>query len=89
LAGENLQHLPVDAAGYGVIQGIEDILEIHDGPSHAAANHFWLQAIMEVAARNGAGVLLTGQMGNATVSWEEKGRRCWHCLKDTGRQLCD
>lgn len=73
LAGENLQHLPVDAAGYGVIQGIEDLLEIHDGPSHAAANHFWLQAIMEVAARNGAGVLLTGQMGNATVSWGGKG----------------
>jgi asparagine synthase (glutamine-hydrolysing) len=69
MAGENLQHLPVDAAGYGVIQGIEDVIAIHDGPSHAAANHFWLQAIMETAAGDGAGVLLTGQMGNATVSW--------------------
>jgi asparagine synthase (glutamine-hydrolysing) len=73
MAGENLQHLPIDAAGYGVIRGIEDVLEIHDGPSHAAANHFWLQAIMEAAARNGAGVLLTGQMGNATVSWGGRG----------------
>ena len=73
MAGENVQHLPVDAAGCGVIQGIEDVLAIHDGPSHAAGNHFWLLAIMEAAVRNGASVLLTGQMGNATVSWGGNG----------------
>jgi asparagine synthase (glutamine-hydrolysing) len=73
MAGANLQHLPIDAASYGVIQGIEHLLDAHDGPSHAAGNHYWLQAIMEAASRSGAGVLLTGQMGNATVSWTGNG----------------
>jgi len=73
LAGANVQHIPIDAANYGVIQGIEYLLDVHDGPSHAAGNHYWLQAIMEAASRNGAGAVLTGQMGNATVSWSGNG----------------
>jgi asparagine synthase (glutamine-hydrolysing) len=73
MAGANVQHLPIDAANYGVIQGIEYLLDIHDGPSHGAGNHYWLQAIMEAASRNGAGAILTGQMGNATVSWSGNG----------------
>jgi asparagine synthase (glutamine-hydrolysing) len=73
LAGPNVRHVAVDAAGYGVIQAIEHHLLVHDGPSHAAGNHFWIQAITELAARSGAGVLLTGQMGNGTVSWTGNG----------------
>jgi asparagine synthase (glutamine-hydrolysing) len=73
MAGANVQHLPIDAANYGVIQGIEHLLDDHDGPGHAAGNHYWLQAVMEAAARDGAGVVLTGQMGNATVSWTGNG----------------
>jgi len=38
---------------YGVIQGIEHFLDIHDGPGHAASNQYWLQATTEAAARNG------------------------------------
>lgn len=73
MAGSNVQHIPVDAAEYGVIQGMEHLLDIHDGPGHAAGNHFWLQAITEAAAQNGAGNVLIGQMGNATVSWAGNG----------------
>jgi asparagine synthase (glutamine-hydrolysing) len=73
MAGTNVRHTAVDAADYGVLQGIERLLHIHDGPSHAAANHFWIQAIAEIAASNGAKVLLTGQMGNGTVSWTGNG----------------
>ncbi len=73
MAGENLVHLPVDAAGYGVIQGMEHILAIHDGPSHAAGNHYWIQAVTEAASRSGARGILTGRMGNATVSWTGNG----------------
>jgi asparagine synthase (glutamine-hydrolysing) len=73
MAGANVQHLPIDAANYGVIQGIEYLLDVHDGPSHAAGNQYWLHAIAEAASRNGAGVMLTGQMGNATVSWTGNG----------------
>ena len=73
MAGANVQHIPIDAADYGVIQGIEYFLDIHDSPSHAAGNHYWLQAITEAAVRNGAGVVLGGQMGNAAVSWSGNG----------------
>ena len=73
MAGENVHHIPIDAAGYGVLRGIERFLEDHQGPSHAVANHYWLQAVTEAAARGGAALVLTGQMGNASVSWTGNG----------------
>jgi asparagine synthase (glutamine-hydrolysing) len=73
MAGANVLHIPVNAAGYGVIQGIECFLDIHDGPSHAAGNHYWIQAVIEAASGSGASAILTGQMGNATVSWNGNG----------------
>jgi len=73
MAGENVRHLPIDAANHSVLQGIEDLLDIHDGPTHAVCNQYWLLAILEAAERSGTGGLLTGQMGNATVSWSGNG----------------
>ena len=73
MAGANVRHVPIHAAEYGVLQGIEHFLDVHDGPSHAASNHYWLQAVSETAARNGAGAVLSGQFGNATVSWSGNG----------------
>lgn len=73
MAGANVQHVPIDAANYGVLQSIEHLLDVHDGPGHAAINHYWLHAMAETASRNGAGVVLTGQMGNAGVSWAGNG----------------
>lgn len=90
MAGANVQHIAIDAADYGVIQGIEHLLNIHDGPSHAAANHFWIQAVTEAAVQNGAGVVLLGQMGNATVSWAGNGSALFALLQrqpDTARRL--
>jgi asparagine synthase (glutamine-hydrolysing) len=69
MAGANVKHIPINAANYGVIQGIEHYIDAHDGPGHAAINHYWSQAIRETASRDGAGGLLSGGMGNATVSW--------------------
>lgn len=73
MAGANVRHIAIDAADYRILQGMDHFLDIHDGPSCASGNHYWLQAISETAARNGAGVVLTGQMGNATVSWGGNG----------------
>ena len=73
MAGANVRHIAVDAADAGVIQGIQHFLKVHDGPSHAAGNHFWLKAVSEAAVSNGARVLLTGQMGNSSVSWSGNG----------------
>lgn len=73
MAGENVQHIPIDAANYGILQGIQHILYVHDGPSHAASNHYWVQAIMETASRDGARGILSGHMGNGSVSWDGNG----------------
>ena len=73
MAGANVQHIPIDAANYGVMQGIEHFIDVHDGPGHAACNSYWFQAVTEAASRNGAGSMLTGSMGNATVSWTGNG----------------
>jgi asparagine synthase (glutamine-hydrolysing) len=73
MAGANVRHVPIDAAGYGVIQGIEYLLDIHDGPGHAPSNNYWLHAINDAACQSGVGVVMTGQFGNATVSWSGNG----------------
>lgn len=73
MAGPNVRHVPIDAKDYGVIAGIEHVIDAHEGPSQAAANHYWLQAIADAAARTNISVLLTGQLGNGTVSWEGNG----------------
>jgi asparagine synthase (glutamine-hydrolysing) len=73
MAGANVQHVAIDAANYGVIQGVDYLLDTHDGPSHAASNKYWLQAINESVFQSGAGALLTGLLGNATVSWSGNG----------------
>jgi asparagine synthase (glutamine-hydrolysing) len=73
MAGANVQHVPIDARDYGVIQGIEHFLDLHDGPSHAAANNYWCHAILEAASRSDSRVLLSGGIGNATVSWTGNG----------------
>jgi asparagine synthase (glutamine-hydrolysing) len=73
IAGANVNHLPIDAANYGVLQGIECLLDAHEGPAHAVSNQYWLQAILHAARKDGIGAVLTGQMGNATVSWNGNG----------------
>jgi asparagine synthase (glutamine-hydrolysing) len=73
MAGANVHQTAIDAADHGVIQGIEHFLDLHDGPSQAPSNHYWLQAMLEVVSKDGNGVLLTGQMGNGTVSWDGNG----------------
>jgi len=74
MAGANVRHVAINAEEYSVLRGIEYLLDIHDGPSHAASNHYWLQAIADTAVGDRTGVLLTGQMGNATVSWTGSGK---------------
>lgn len=91
MAGANVRHIAVDAAEYGILGGIEHYLNLHDGPGHAAGNQFWVRAMTEIAARDGAALMLCGQMGNATVSWtgngsallalrERRPQVAWHLL---------
>jgi asparagine synthase (glutamine-hydrolysing) len=73
MAGANVKHISIDANDYGVLRGVEHFLDIHDGPSHGAANQYWCQAILEAASGSGSRVLLCGGMGNATISWAGHG----------------
>jgi asparagine synthase (glutamine-hydrolysing) len=55
------------------LEGIRRALILHDEPGHAAANYYWMVALLEKARARDIGALLTGQGGNATVSWEAPG----------------
>lgn len=81
------EFIPVTAAGSGLLQSIERMLEIHNQAVHGVANYHWIQPILQLARERGARVVLTGQGGNATVSWTGTGnlwpavgRGDWHAL---------
>jgi asparagine synthase (glutamine-hydrolysing) len=68
-AAGNVDIIAVGAENATPIQGIKATLAIHDEPGHAASNLFWIRELLNSAQRDGVGTLLTGQGGNATVSW--------------------
>lgn len=65
----NLDHVLLDSAWVTPLAGIRRTLAIMPEPSHAAGNFFWITDLLEQARAAGLGTLLTGQGGNATVSW--------------------
>lgn len=67
---KNVDILPVTASTITPIAAINTVLKITNEPSHAACNYYWLLAIRELVRDAGCKVLLTGQMGNATISWD-------------------
>jgi asparagine synthase (glutamine-hydrolysing) len=58
------------------------VLRVYDEPTHTAANEFWIEALMEAAHQRGVGVLLTGQSGNAIISWTGVGENLLPALLD-------
>ncbi len=65
----NVDHHLLDSAHITPIQGIRRTLAIMPEPAHAAGNFFWITDLLDQAQALGLGTLLTGQGGNATVSW--------------------
>lgn len=65
----NIDPLLVNAAQYRIVDVIHNALFIHDEPLHASGNLFWIHAIDQLAVQEGVSSLLSGQHGNATVSW--------------------
>lgn len=59
----------VDSEGKNMYTEIDRLLEIYEQPYKILENATWIKEIAELAAVDGVGVLLTGQAGNATVSW--------------------
>ncbi len=65
----NLDVHYIRAENVSLLAGMEHDLELHDSPTHAAGNMFWIYALLQAAQQQGLGVLLTGQCGNGIISW--------------------
>lgn len=65
----NIDAQYVRAENISPLAAVRRMLEMNLEPAHAAGNHFWIVALLETVQREGKGVLLTGQGGNATISW--------------------
>lgn len=65
----NVDLHPIDAARVGPIQAIHQALAIYEEPLHAAGNLYWLLELERTVRAMGCSVLLTGQGGNAGLSW--------------------
>lgn len=65
----NLVHHCLPSDSVTPMAGIELALAVLGQPSHAASNAFWIADLLQSAQHQGIGTLLTGQGGNATISW--------------------
>lgn len=65
----NVDLLPIKAQGISPIKAICDGLNIHHEPGHAAGNLYWMHDLERTAHDQGCRILLTGQLGNAGLSW--------------------
>lgn len=77
----NVELIQITARHLTPIHGIRRALEIHREPGHAAGNMYWVYDMLTLAQKDGLGALLTGQGGNATVSWS--GRKAFGNLPDS------
>ena len=82
----NVDHHLLDSAHNTPIQGICRTLAIMPEPAHGAGNYFWITDLLDQAQSHGLGTLLTGQGGNATVSWTgaPELRSPWSALRHSG-----
>jgi asparagine synthase (glutamine-hydrolysing) len=62
-------HRRLTGANVTTLAALERSLFLHDEPEYGVANLHWIIALFEESRDAGAGVLLTGQLGNGGVSW--------------------
>jgi asparagine synthase (glutamine-hydrolysing) len=63
----------LDSKDISPFKGIDEMLKVHDQLFIALGNAYWLINILKVCQQNNLGTLLTGQGGNATISWPSVG----------------
>ena len=61
------------APGRTPLTALERSYWLFDRPLHAVGNHTWVEALMEAARDRCVGVILSGQVGNGTLSWNGAG----------------
>ena len=59
----------IDSEGKNVYNSMERSFGIFEHPFKSVGNSTWIYELQSAAADDGCGVLLTGQVGNGTVSW--------------------
>lgn len=69
----NINPVALKSQNVSVLQGIRQDIQIHDSPNLSAANSYWINDLLQTARSDGVRVLLTGQSGNATVSYGGNG----------------
>ncbi len=52
-----------------VLEGVYKSIDMQKEPGHTAGGFYWVIDILQNAKKDGFGTLLTGQGGNATISW--------------------
>jgi asparagine synthase (glutamine-hydrolysing) len=62
-------HQAVYAEEITPLQGLKRFLDLYGQAGHAASNFFWLFAMFEKSQQQSIRVMLMGQRGNVTVSW--------------------
>ncbi|MFA6010629.1 MAG: asparagine synthase-related protein [Desulfobacteraceae bacterium] len=65
----NIEHRPISGEQVSPLDAIRRSIHLFKSPPHALANMFWINDMMDVIRKNNSDVLLTGQMGNAVISW--------------------
>jgi asparagine synthase (glutamine-hydrolysing) len=65
----NIQHIRINASDVPIHQGILRLAEEYGSPTNRGVNLNWILSILLQSREMGLGVLLTGQMGNAIISW--------------------
>jgi len=76
----NIDHTCITAAGVSPLAGIARMLQVHDEPCPGAVNYFWIADLLQQAREHSCRVFLTGQGGNATVSWAGAPLNLWSYL---------
>ena len=65
----NIEFYPIASKYKSSITEIDEMIETLEQPYKIFENSYWINEIFRTASDMGIGVLLSGQTGNATVSW--------------------
>lgn len=66
---DNIDLALLKSENTSILDSIYRQLEIHSEPIHAAGNYYWIMDIHEKVYKDKQSTLLTGQFGNAIISW--------------------
>lgn len=66
----NVEHVRIDSRGRTPLDGLTRLFHTSDHPAGNLANEPWGEAILDEVRDRGIGVLLIGQQGNMTISYD-------------------